>query len=129
MVRRDFQGYERPLVPVFSGKLMGDDTGREEAKDNRPPSLDEFSERLDRMRGSGNVPEPDAAAPAWGRALRVSSDLLAGLIVGGFLGWGLDYWLGTSPWLLLLGLGLGFAAGLRNMMRTLQNDTEQSSGD
>ncbi|WP_411816291.1 AtpZ/AtpI family protein [Hyphococcus sp. DH-69] len=108
---------------------MGEDTGRDEANNDRPPSLDEFSERLDRMRGTGKVPNANASGPAWGRALRVSSDLLAGLIVGGFLGWGLDYWLGTSPWLLLLGLGLGFAAGLRNMMRTLKEDTEQSSGD
>lgn len=55
-----------------------------------------------------------------GKALRASSDLLAGFVVGGLIGYGLDRWLGTSPWLLLLGLGVGFAAGMRNLMRTVR---------
>lgn len=55
-----------------------------------------------------------------GRAFRVASELLAGLFVGAALGLGLDKLLGTSPWLLLAGLGLGFAAGIRNVSRALK---------
>lgn len=55
-----------------------------------------------------------------GRAFRVASELLAGLFVGAVLGLGLDKLLGTSPWLLLAGLGLGFAAGIRNVSRALK---------
>ena len=92
------------------------------------PSLDEFSDRLDRIRGENQPKEsPGGTASAWGRAMRISSDLLAGLIVGFLLGLGLDHLLGTTPWFLLLGIGLGFAAGLRNMMRTLKEDAGQSS--
>jgi len=29
----------------------------------------------------------------------------------------LDRWLGTSPWLLFVGLALGFAAGVSNLVR------------
>lgn len=86
-----------------------------------PPPLDDFSERLDRMRGEREPEEErQGGASAWGRALRASSDLLAGLFVGVLLGYLLDRWLGTSPWLLLLGIGIGFAAGLRNLARSMK---------
>lgn len=59
--------------------------------------------------------------------MRISSDLLAGLFVGCLLGLGLDHWLGTKPLFLLVGMAFGFAAGLRNMMRTLNSDNGESS--
>ena len=93
----------------------------EDAGGTEPPSLDDFSERLDRMR-SGRDEGPAKSGAAWGRAMRLSSDLLAGLIVGGLLGFGLDAWLSTSPWLLLVGLGVGFAAGIRNLSRSMNRE-------
>ena len=94
--------------------------------DKEPPSLDEFSDRLDRARGEPEMENPrGGSGAAWGRALRVSSDLLAGLFVGTLLGLGLDRWLGTEPWFLLIGIGIGFAAGLRNMMRTVNDQSER----
>ncbi len=102
---------------------MGDDPKQDDL-----PSLDAFSERLDRLRDQGQeAASPKGSAGAWGRAMRVSSDLLAGLFVGCLLGLGLDHWLETKPLFLLVGMALGFAAGLRNMMRTLKQDSEQSS--
>lgn len=56
----------------------------------------------------------------YGPAVRVAADLVAGVAVGGVIGWGLDWWLGTTPWLLLVFLVLGSAAGLTNVMRTAQ---------
>ncbi len=107
--------------------FMGNDSGGDEADKNRPPSLDEFSERLERLRGHGETPSPKGSASAWGRAMRISSDLLAGLFVGCLLGLGLDHWLNTKPLFLLVGMALGFAAGLRNMMRTLKDQSGQPS--
>jgi ATP synthase protein I len=52
-----------------------------------------------------------------GQALRLSSEFMAGIIVGGGLGWAIDRWLGTSPWGMILLLMLGFAAGVMNVMR------------
>jgi ATP synthase protein I len=40
--------------------------------------------------------------------------------VGGFIGWALDRILGTKPWLLVLFVALGFAAGLLNVIRAAQ---------
>ena len=48
---------------------------------------------------------------------RVLSYLLGGLLGGGVIGWALDSWLGTSPWLLLTMLFLGTAAGFRSIIR------------
>ena len=93
---------------------MADNAGKDE-----PPSLDAFSERLDDVRGQPEEDGPHKTGAAWGKAMRASSDLLAGLIVGGLLGWVLDRWLDTKPWLLLVGLAVGFAAGLRNLWRSM----------
>ena len=40
--------------------------------------------------------------------------------MGGFIGWALDRLLGTAPWLLVLFVTLGFAAGLLNVIRAAQ---------
>lgn len=56
-----------------------------------------------------------------GQAVRVSTDLLASLIVGGALGWLIDtYVLPSKPWALVIGLILGLLAGIRNAYRTAQ---------
>ncbi|WP_395076612.1 AtpZ/AtpI family protein [Hyphococcus sp.] len=128
MVRAISRGADSRLR-LFSGMLMSNDSGGDKADNDRPPSLDEFSERLDRVRGSGDAPSAKGSASAWGRAMRISSDLLAGLFVGCLLGLGLDHWLETKPLFLLVGMAFGFAAGLRNMMRTLNSDNGESSND
>jgi ATP synthase protein I len=52
------------------------------------------------------------------RGLRLSSEFIAGLLVGGFLGWLIDRLTGWSPWGLIVFLLLGFAAGTLNAMRS-----------
>jgi len=51
-------------------------------------------------------------------AWRMVTELVAGLIVGFGIGYGLDALLGTSPWLMVLFILLGFAAGVNVMLRT-----------
>ena len=46
-------------------------------------------------------------------------NLVVSVLVGMALGYGLDQWLGTKPWLMLLFLFLGFSAGLRRIMQQL----------
>ncbi|MEJ7935258.1 AtpZ/AtpI family protein [Sphingobium sp. AN558] len=48
---------------------------------------------------------------------RVLAELIGGLVGGALIGWVLDRLLGTSPWLLLVFLGLGIAAAFRNIIR------------
>ncbi|MGD9800644.1 MAG: AtpZ/AtpI family protein [Parvularculaceae bacterium] len=94
-----------------------------------PPSLDEFSRRLDAAR-SDRAPEKNsnrASGAALGRAFRVGSELLAGLIVGSLLGLGLDTFFGTKPFLLLVGIFLGFAAGVLNVSRAFKASASDAS--
>jgi ATP synthase protein I len=64
--------------------------------------------------------DESAAKQASGMALgfRLSSELVAGVLVGGGIGWALDHWLGISPWGLIVFLLCGFAAGVLNVMRS-----------
>jgi ATP synthase protein I len=66
-------------------------------------------------RESGKRKAGDASAIA--RGFRLSTELVAGVIVGAMIGWLLDRWLGISPWGLIVFLLLGFAAGVLNVMR------------
>lgn len=45
-------------------------------------------------------------------------ELVAGLGLGFLIGYGLDLLLGTTPFLMIVFIGLGFAAGVKTMMRT-----------
>lgn len=54
---------------------------------------------------------------ALGLALRVGVELVSALAVGLAIGWLLDAWLGTRPWLMLVFILLGGAAGILNVYR------------
>jgi ATP synthase protein I len=54
---------------------------------------------------------------AMARAFRVSAELIGGIVVGGAMGWYLDSWLGSRPWLFILFFLLGTAAGMMNVIR------------
>jgi len=63
--------------------------------------------------------------------LRMASELVAAVLVGGLIGYGLDYFLGTKPWIFLVMLLLGFAAGVRNVVRgygKVQGEMAQKTG-
>ncbi len=51
---------------------------------------------------------------------RMVIELVAGLGIGLGMGFGLDAVFGTQPWLLILFTLLGFAAGVKTMMRTAE---------
>lgn len=61
--------------------------------------------------------EGKKAPPGAGRALRASTDLVAGLVVGTFLGYWIDHWLGTKPFGMIVFFFLGFGAGFMNIYR------------
>ena len=66
-------------------------------------------------------PSQDPLYAGLGQAVRIGTELLAALIVGGGLGWVVDtYLLDSSPWGLVAGLGLGAAAGVRSAYRSAQ---------
>lgn len=66
-------------------------------------------------------PSQDPFYAGLGQAVRIGTELLAALIVGGGLGWVVDtYLLSSSPAGMIVGLILGAAAGVRNAYRAAQ---------
>jgi ATP synthase protein I len=61
---------------------------------------------------------PAANASGYARGFRLSSELVAGVLVGAGLGWLVDRGFGTTPWGLTVFLLLGFTAGVLNVMRS-----------
>ena len=88
-------------------------------------SLEELDARIKQARGTphglkgGGAGRPLGGA-ALGLAMRVSVEMVASFVVAGGIGLLLDRWLGTGPWLLLVFLLLGAAAGIMSVYRTAQ---------
>jgi ATP synthase protein I len=87
-----------------------------------PDRLNDLGKRLDelqtRQAAGSKRPPPNQS----GIAFRFATELVAALIVGGGLGWGIDWLFGrigfhTRPAFLILFFVLGAAAGIRNVMR------------
>lgn len=95
----------------------------------KPPSLDDIDSRLRALREREEGPSESGPgsrrAPA-GMAMgfRVGVELVAGVMVGVGIGWGLDRWLGTAPWLMVVFLLLGGAAGVINVVRLMKGMDE-----
>ena len=107
---------------------------------NEPPDDEaDLSARLQRLgrriaqanRTSENDSGPRQAADtsAIARGFRLSTELVAGVLVGAAIGWLLDRWLKISPWGLIVFLLLGFAAGVLNVMRGAGIVRERNSDD
>lgn len=68
-----------------------------------------------------------------GHGLRYAMEIVVGTAVGGVIGWWLDGWLGTRPWLAILFLLVGLVAGFMNLMRAVNREAaelehEQAAG-
>jgi ATP synthase protein I len=85
-------------------------------------------------RGCAMPSSTDPFYAGLGQAVRIGTELLAALIVGGGLGWVIDtYLLESGSWGLVFGLFLGAAAGIRNAYRAAQrwpssSDVPKSKG-
>ncbi len=87
--------------------------------------LDQLTTRLNALKAHETASQKDRKDIGRSSlALRLSIELLAGVLVGGVIGRALDVWLATTPWLLVLGIMLGFAGGVMNMKRLADSDEE-----
>ena len=56
---------------------------------------------------------------ALGELSSIGMTLVLATVIGLVAGYYADRWLGTKPWLTLVGLGLGIAAGFVNLFRSV----------
>jgi ATP synthase protein I len=123
-------GYCRDLAKTDAGvESMADDArekgDREQPLDNEAALSARFKrlgEQLGHVhpdrRSEGGTDQRRATDPsAIARGFRLSTELVASVLVGAALGWVVDRWLGISPWGMIVFLLLGFAAGVLNVMR------------
>ena len=86
-----------------------------EDKDRISEKISEFKKKYNQK----TVNENDSAkSSAFGLAMRITTDLMSGVLIGGIMGWSFDKLFGTSPWLLMVFFILGVAAGISNVIRT-----------
>jgi ATP synthase protein I len=113
--------------------------GKESGRKDSGRDTETIRQRLDRLEGKlaaargRNVPPPDQGpegrGQAMGQALRLGTELVAGVLVGGFIGWALDQAFGSAPLMLVVFLILGAAAGILSVVRTAQRmQAEAPSG-
>lgn len=139
MVRAAFEGDLASFPSIFSAgsglhsMSGGTNKGKNGKRDKRSSEeaalsarLGDLDHRLSQIRenrktqaGHTGAGSGDQAANAslMARGLRLSSELVVGVLVGALIGWGIDKLLSTSPWGMIVFLLLGFAAGVRNVVR------------
>ncbi len=60
-------------------------------------------------------------AASLGKALKISTELVASVVVGSLFGFILDSWFGTKPLLTICFFFMGVAAGILNVIRSAKN--------
>lgn len=60
---------------------------------------------------------------------RMATELVVGPFVGAAIGWGLDLLFHTKPWMLIIWLMFGFAAGVLNVVRTVKASQDAAGMD
>jgi ATP synthase protein I len=91
--------------------------------DKKPLTKEEFKARLDKAQHKQEQASWKRSdlkverSGAYGRAWRLSVEVVAALALCGWFGWLLDKWLDTKPWLLLVFLVIGAGVGLYNTIK------------
>ena len=57
----------------------------------------------------------------FGEAFKMSTELVAAVVVGTIIGFILDEWFGTKPWLILIFFFVGVIAGILNVIKSAKN--------
>ena len=65
-----------------------------------------------------NPSENDDQKSSFGKAFQLSTELVSAVLVATIIGFILDNWFGTKPWLILIFFFVGVAAGIMNVVKT-----------
>ena len=87
-------------------------------------SKDQFKTRLEiaknKILKKTNISKQSSSSNL-GIALKMSTELVAAVVVGTIIGFILDNWFGTKPWLILIFFFVGVVAGILNVVRSAKN--------
>ena len=65
--------------------------------------------------------EKESSKSGMGHAFKMSTELVAAVAVGTIIGFILDNWFGTKPWLILIFFFVGVVAGITNVIKSAKN--------
>ena len=85
---------------------------------------DSFKTRLEIAKNKayrGNSKENDKPVSSLGTAFKLSTELVAAVAVGTIIGFILDNWFDTKPWLILIFFFVGVIAGIMNVIKSAKN--------
>ena len=112
--------------------MAEDETGQDthSPQDARLTSLDE---RLDRIKAAEARKDGKRASAESQRVIRSASTRIVSVLIGyplggGVIGWTLDLWLQTLPWITLALMFLGFALGFREILKAAKQDPKPGQG-
>ena len=87
-------------------------------------NLKEIAARLEIAKkniGKNKTMDRGSNAASLGKALKISTELVAAVVVGTTLGFILDNWFDTKPWLTISFFFMGVAAGILNVIKSAKN--------
>ena len=70
---------------------------------------------------SNDSEEKNGQKSSLGVAFKMSTELVSAVAVGTIIGFILDNWFGTKPWLILIFFFVGVFAGISNVIRSAKN--------
>jgi ATP synthase protein I len=117
-------------------RTMNDKETGHDGGDRDPGQLGSSDKRLDALsariraakeRKSQNLAQRQVRSGSIGQAFKIGIEMVAGVVVGGVIGWYLDVLLETKPALLIVFLLMGAVAGVFNSVRTARR--MQTSSD
>ena len=85
---------------------------------------EQLKDRLKNARKKLKVEKENPQTSNIGQAFKLSSELVAAVLVGTIIGFILDNWFDTKPWLIIIFFFVGVVAGILNVIRSakkLQN--------
>lgn len=89
-------------------------------------SLDELKNTIEkakkRNKESSEKQNPESQNSGGAVALKVGIELVSGGVAGCLIGYFFDSWLGTTPFAMILCVCLGFAGGLLNIYRLMNEE-------
>jgi len=87
-------------------------------------SKERLKDRLKNARKKLKVEKENPQTSNIGQAFKLSTELVAAVLVGTIIGFILDNWFDTKPWLIIIFFFVGVVAGILNVIRSakkLQN--------
>lgn len=83
--------------------------------------LRDLQSQIDALKQKTAPVQESAGAKSMSVGLKAGTELVGPIIGSALLGYALDRWLDTKPWLLIVMLVLGVASGFLNVWKTTQN--------